>query len=136
MKAKVYYNLHNSKWSIKDCETGLVMGHADKVCLINVKPLVSQAGRKRVLRDKEKNVHAFLVGEVARVENFTPLRGRWLDAIHDVYPELPVGGNVVTYNPYKHESFVLAENEEKFQSATMVDMVANRKCIAWGVKAA
>lgn len=37
MKAKVYFNLHNSKWSIKDCETGLVMGHADKVCLIIVK---------------------------------------------------------------------------------------------------
>ena len=30
MRAKVYFNLHNSKWSIKDCETGLVMGHADK----------------------------------------------------------------------------------------------------------
>lgn len=135
MKAKVYFNLHNHKWSIKDCATGLVLGHADKVCLGNVTPLVSQAGRKRVLIEKQKNVHAFLVGDVIRVEGFTSLRGRWIDALHCSLPEVK-GGTVVTYNPYKYETFVDAETEKPIQSAAMVDMIGNRKCVAWGVKAA
>lgn len=136
MKAKVYFNLHNGKWSIKDCASGLVMGHADKVCLRDVTPLVSQAGRKRVLIEKQKNVHAFLVGEVIRIENFTSLRGRWVDAIHSTFTDLPKGGKVITYNPYKFESFVVADTLKPIVKVGMVDMIADRKCIGWGVKVA
>lgn len=137
MKAKVYFNLHNHKWSIKDMKSGLVLGHADKVCLTDVVPAVSQAGRKRVLIEKRKNVHAFLIGEVVHVENFTSLRGRDVDAIKDLYPALPVdGGTVVTYNPYKYESFVCANDEAVLKNAMMVDMIENRKCVAWGVEKA
>ena len=134
MRAKVYFNLHNSKWSIKDCATNKVVGHADKVCLSNVVPLVSEAGRRRVLRDKEKNVHAFLVGDLVHVENFKSYRGRWADAIHGEYPTVPKNGTVITYNPYKFTNFVVADTSEPIQSVKMVDMVEDRKCIGWGVK--
>lgn len=134
MKVKVYFNLHNSKWSIKDCATGLVVGHADKVCLSNVVPLVSEAGRKRVLREKVKNVHAFLMGEVIHVENFKSYRGRWIEAFHGEYPLLPVNGTVITYNPYKYNNFVVADTGEPIVKVGMVDMVADRKCIGWGVE--
>jgi hypothetical protein len=133
MKAKVYFNLNNHKWSIKSCETGLVVGHADKVSLHNVEPMVSQAGRLRVLREKVKNVHAYLVGEVAHVENFTPLRGRWIEAFHDCFPHENVTGEVITYNPYKFETFVSANNLKPIKRIGIVDMVADRKCIGFGV---
>jgi len=136
MRAKVYFNLHTSTWSIKDCETGLVMGHADKVCLINVVPQVSQAGRNRVLIEKQKNVHAYLVGDVNLVENFKSYRGRLVDATHGEYPALPTNpsGTVITYNPYKYTNFVVADTEEPIVKVGMVDMVADRKCIGWGVE--
>ncbi len=133
MKAKVYFNLHNGKWSIKDCATGLVVGHADKVCLREVTPLIMQAGRKRVLIEKQKNVHAYLVGNVSHVENFTPYRGRWVDTTHGVYPLLPDNGTMITYNPYKYETFVVADSGAPIKRVGMVDMVGGRKCIGWGV---
>jgi len=135
MRAKVYFNLHNSKWSIKDCATNLVVGHADKVCLTNVVPLVLESGRKRVLIEKQKNVHAYLVGDVNHVENFKSYRGRWVDATHGEYPGLPLKkGTVITYNPYKYNNFVVADTEESIVKVSMVDMVADRKCIGWGVE--
>jgi hypothetical protein len=108
-KMKVYYNLHNHKWSIMDKETGLILGHADIVGMYGVTPKVSEAGRQRVLREKRKNVHAFMEGYLDRVLGFVPFRGRVLPEgvftscgtiMTDLLTEL-------TYNPYKFDRFVV-----------------------------
>ena len=59
-KVKVYRNLRNGLFSIQ--VNGLVVAHVESVNLRQVVFTVSAAGRARVLRDKQKNVHAYAVG--------------------------------------------------------------------------
>lgn len=61
-RVKVYFNLHKKCFSIQDKNTGLVVAHAPSVKMKNVEFKVSEKGRQRVLREKKKNVHAFVVG--------------------------------------------------------------------------
>ena len=103
MKVFVYYNLHKKCWSIKALEgkdKGRVIAHKDAVLLFDTTPKVSQAGRKRVLREKRKNVHAGIVGD-------------WLpDTMgNDISLDDKVAFNQVTYNPYKYENFVYKADE-------------------------
>ena len=102
MRVFVYYNLHKKLWSIRDCETRRVVGHSDRVVLFDVKPKVSQAGRARVLREGRKNVHAGLEGTL--LESHL----KW-DSRAKPKP--------ITYNPYKHETFVYAENGKEFKGS-------------------
>jgi len=103
MKVFVYWNLHKKCWSIKSLlgpNKGRVVGHADKVLLKHVEPKVSEAGRRRVLRDKQKNVHAGMVGWTKPVH--------WAD--RDYIRETK--GRNITYNPYKYETFVYADKTD------------------------
>ena len=83
----VYFNLHKKMWSIR--QSGKVVGHYHDLYLKDAKYLVSEAGRKRVLKEKKKNVHAGVSGFV--VDRDLPM-----DQIY--FP--------VTYNPYKNKTFV------------------------------
>jgi hypothetical protein len=99
MKVFVYRNLHKNCWSIKALEgnnKGRVIYHAQSVTLSNCTFKVSKAGRERVLREKRKNVHAGIKGELIRVN--IPL---------SYMPQM----TAVTYNPYKYESFVRKNND-------------------------
>jgi hypothetical protein len=89
LKVKVYYNLHRKCLSVQDAKTRLVIAHVPEIALEWAAFKVSEAGRQRVLREKKKNVHAFVLGIVAE-----PIFGS------NAYPD------TVTYNPYKYESFV------------------------------
>lgn len=62
LKVKVYYNLHKKTFSIADYKTGLVVGHGDCFTLTCPTFKVSETGRQRVLREKKKNVHAYVIG--------------------------------------------------------------------------
>lgn len=90
----IYKNLHNGKFSVKQC--GLVVAHVDSILLTNVSLRVSEAGRQRVLRDKQKNVHAYVVGMVKEINGTAPLLGARL-----------------SYNPYKAGHFVYCHNDNK-----------------------
>lgn len=92
MKVFVYFNLHKKVWSIKALEgpdRGRVIQHADSVTLYDARPRVSQAGRRRVIREQRKNVHAGIVGQLMESQWKTPERAC-----------------KITYNPYKYETFV------------------------------
>ena len=98
MKVFVYYNLHRKVWSVKALEgenKGRVIAHRDRVMISRPQGKVSQAGRKRVLQEQRKNVHAGIVGE-------------WLD-----YALQRTGSiwDEITYNPYKYETFVYKNDE-------------------------
>ena len=100
MKVFVYKNLHATRknggitvYSVKALngpDKGRVIARSSHVMLGDVRPKVSQAGRRKVLREGRKNVHAGLVGTLIHMEN------------------QPFHGEKITYNPYKYESFVMA----------------------------
>lgn len=99
MRVFVYRNLHKNCWSIKALEgenKGRVIYHADDVTLTDCVFRVSKAGRQRVLREKRKNVHAGVAGELIRT-NVPLVR----------MPQM----TAVTYNPYKYETFVRKYND-------------------------
>jgi len=89
MKVAVYYNLHKHTFSLQSRSKdsyGRVLEHTDHVILKNVKFTVREAGRKKVLDEKQKNVHAFAVGEVVsavdtrateRAVSYNPYRGAY-----------------------------------------------------------
>jgi len=84
----VYFNLHKKVWSVR--QSGRVVEHTKNIMLKDCRFLVSEAGRKRVLREKKKNVHAGVSGYVV-----------------DSIPEYKVYSEAkITYNPYKHKGFV------------------------------
>ena len=58
-KVMVYYNLHKHTFSVT--YNGRVITHADYVKLSDVEFRVRQGGREKVLKDKRKNVHSFVI---------------------------------------------------------------------------
>ena len=92
-QTRVYFNLHKRKLSVqkkKRNDSGRLYWKVDKysnmVILKDPAFKVSESGRQRVLKEKRKNVHAYVEGE--EIET--------CETPHDC----------VYYNPYKHSSFV------------------------------
>ena len=106
MKVDCYYNLHKHCISIR--HKGLVIAHAHSVELNDVKFVVSQTGRARVLKEKRKNVHAFVRGELVRRN------------CHSEMPDSEVREGNVTYNPYKYDSFVRRADKSSITGAQKV----------------
>jgi hypothetical protein len=112
-RVKVYYNLHKHTFSVQ--KNGLVVLHADFVKLQDVEFRVRQGGMEKVRKEKSKNVHAFVIGNLVDFCQYPC----------DDIPEEPVG-DVVTYNPYKYDTFVYKETEEPVLNATEVDMINSK----------
>lgn len=99
MRVFVYYNLHKHLWSIRSLDTGRVIGHERIVILSDAKPRVSEAGRLRVLKEKQKNVHAGIVGTLKTIKPYNN------------FEESISNCKQITYNPYKYKSFVYKDND-------------------------
>ena len=91
MRVEVYFNLHKHVFSVRQCSTGRVILHTDKVHIRDPQFVVRKSGRDRVLREGKKNVHAFVRGEITHFDDFNP---DYLDY------------SLVSYNPYKFDTFV------------------------------
>ena len=100
MRVEVYFNLHKKLFSVRDCKTGRVVHHTYNIWIEDPVFVVRKAGRERVLREKKKNVHAFV-------------RGTWMQDL--LVEDAPTFHKIldhrecsqeVTYNPYKYDSFV------------------------------
>ena len=89
MRVEVYFNLHKHLFSVRSARSGRVILHTDKVHIDNPEFVVRQGGRQRVLKERKKNVHAFVRG----------------DATYFSDKDCPTLDNVM-YNPYKYDSFV------------------------------
>ena len=112
MKVEIYYNLHKHVLSVR--EKGLVIKHTPAAEVFNAKFVVQPGGRKRVLRDKRKNVHAFVRGTAGRLSKtiLSEMLGRKY--------KVPANWVRVTYNPYKYNSFVEAESGEPIHESPHV----------------
>lgn len=103
---EVYYNLHKKCLSVRDTSTGLVVKHTRALKIVggkgsydsNVRFKVSEKGRKRVLEERRKNVHAYVRGKVTDLGKVKSLEER--------KARKPKTLRQVTYNPYKYETFV------------------------------
>lgn len=106
-KVKVYRNLHTSNFSIKCMETGLVLAHGTDFNIINAKLIVHEAGRQRVIREKQKNVHAYVVGYYTNIVS-------------------PLKNSELYYNPYKVAGFIELERGKSIPEATNVYFTDNK----------
>ena len=122
-RVKVYFNLNLDCLSVIDAETGLLYCHAHRVEIHNAKFRVQPAGRARVLREKRKNVHAYVVGDChdigdvlkercylrnGRVEKYDicDCGDKPYDYCEKCAPESGDEFRGGYYNPYKYETFV------------------------------
>ena len=109
-KVKVYYNLQKHTFSVTYDEKVII--YADYVKLGDVEFRVRKGGKERVRSEKSKNVHAFVIGKL-------------LDYCEYPCDEIPTPSSdkVVTYNPYKNDTFVFKNTEEPVYHAQEVDMI-------------
>tara|TARA_R100001244_G_scaffold29457_1_gene28645 strand:+ start:710 stop:1147 length:438 start_codon:yes stop_codon:yes gene_type:complete len=92
---EVYKNLHRGCWSVR--QSGIVRFHTYAIALEQCQFKVSESGRQRVLKEKRKNVHAFIKGIFIRKDD---LVDRDFGG-----PFLLVEGDKVTYDPYTMSTF-------------------------------
>lgn len=94
MRCEFYWNFHRKCYSIRALEgpsKGRVIDYTNEAYVEDATFSVGQRGRERVLREKKKNVHAFV-------------RGRWVAVEGN---PIPAGAGVgVGYNPYQWSSFM------------------------------
>jgi hypothetical protein len=106
----VYYNLHKKTFSVS--YDNKVIIHADYVKLGDVEFRVRTGGRDRVRSEKQKNVHAFVIGNLLE----------YCEYPCDNIPN-PPSNNIITYNPYKNETFVYKDGGQPIYTAKEVDMI-------------
>ena len=121
MKLEAYYNFH--KKCISARPIGGRVRHCEILCLDYASFSVQPAGRKKVLKEKKKNVHAFVRGNLLSCSPYYQhshdYDGVSIDLSVDRFRE-DAHYDEVTYNPYKYESFVRKHNEEPVQYAPHV----------------
>ena len=121
-RVKVYFNLQKDCLSVIDAETGLLYCHSHRVELHNAKFRVQEAGRQRVIREKRKNVHAYITGnwhnegEVSKVrfrkrgdklvEQYRICECDEKDYCEVCVPESGDSFTFAQYNPYKYKTFI------------------------------
>jgi len=118
MNVSIYRNLHNGLISIKSASSGLVLGHAQSVDIAWADFVVHEAGRQRVLRDKQKNVHAYVKGLLLNTSGFKPYKGRSIGPVYGALDTIHKA-TVVSYNPYKAPHFVIKGTNDKVSKASL-----------------
>ena len=102
-------------WSVRD--KGKVKHHVGIVVFKHgAKFVVQPAGREKVLKEKRKNVHAFVRGDVTIVS--ADLK-KWNNFVDNNKTRL------VSYNPYKKNHFYYVDTGERIEQADDVVMVVN-----------
>jgi len=110
---KIYRNLHRDCFSVlkynQEKKGYRLFAHEKDLICHDVNFTISKAGRDRVLLEKKKNVHAFVI-----CQNYTTFVGE---------PKL---GDQVYYNPYKMETFQVRTTDEPIYNAGTLIMTNNR----------
>jgi len=116
LRVMVYYNLHKHTFSVT--YNGRVVLYADYVKLRNVEFRVREGGKEKVRQEMRKNVHAFVIGDLIDYCEYP---------CENIPPE--TNEKVITYNPYKYDSFVNKETEEPVYKANEIDMINTKNKI-------
>ena len=122
-RVKVYFNLNLDCLSVIDTETGLLYCHAHRIEIHNAEFRVQPAGRERVIREKRKNVHAYIIGDCHDIGDVSKERFRLVDKKIEKYDICDCGDKPYDYceecvpessdefrggyyNPYRFKTFV------------------------------
>lgn len=133
MRVFVYYNLHRKCLSVKaleGSERGRVLAHATHAYLENVSFKVSEAGRQRVLKERAKNVHAGVCGELKALSPSQLLKPLpLLQALPSTKGDAPgsdsqdsAASRRLTYDPYKFAHFVDAQTLQPVHGAAWCEI--------------
>lgn len=107
-RVRVYRNLHKDGYVYSIRQHGLIVGHTSELNLKNCRFIVNQFGRNKVIKEKRKNVHAYIEGLISnKVNNNCVL-------------------SLVSYNPYKNNQFVCVESGNSVLEADFV-LIKNDK---------
>lgn len=107
---QVYWNVRKCVWSLR--VKGKVVSHKTTLTLKSCRFVVSQNGQARCRRQKTKNVHAWIEGFLCNEEVSL--------------------SRTVTYNPYKHDTFVFKDTLEPIVAAECVYFtVEDGKPLVW-----
>ena len=124
----VYRNLHKNCWSVR--QDGLIVQHTKAVSLKDVRFLVGQTGRKRVLKEKRKNVHAGISGYLMGFR----------ESHKDInVPRSPAAAFFpnsaqVVYNPYKYKTFVKTEDRTAVKKARFASLSIDNGVFAYMIE--
>jgi hypothetical protein len=107
-KVRIYYHFRKKLFSVQEKVNGSwkVVEYTKDIYLRNATFKVSEAGRQRVLKEKRKNVHAFILGE------------RW-----PFIPKSFVYRDEVSYNPYTGPNFMVKSEGKPLDYAKYVTIV-------------
>lgn len=99
---KIYRNLRKKCFSVMHYDAKKkgyrLCGHVDRAILIDVTTKVSASGRQKVLAEKQKNVHAFILAQ--RISFSVDDRAQ--------------GQAEIFYNPYIQETFTIGRTGKPF----------------------
>ena len=111
LTTRIYRNLQTGTMSLqqKINKSWLVVGHVTNIVIENPTFYVSQAGKARVIRDKHKNVHAWVEGRLTSVST------DYLSNLREIY-----------YCPYNTERFLWKQTRESIESTDLLVVIDNQ----------
>lgn len=116
-KVNCFWNIHDNVFSLQSRieergkKRNLVCSHGNAIVLTDVKFSVNERLRQQVLREQQKNIHAYVKGVykgIAKPFQF----GKNKNGMREAY-----------YNPYKVDSFIDKDTGEKLESAELVLLI-------------
>jgi len=108
MIREIYYNINKRVFSIRAKKTPVSYAHIVKVEM--PKFVVRQGGRAQVLREKQKNVHAFIKGEMQELDTLPNVKGL----------------RKISYNPYKFGYFFDVNTNEPIDAAQFAVLMLDK----------
>lgn len=108
---RVHVNLHRGDFTITDPKTRKRIGSADDITLTGVTFKVSEARRQAVIRQGQREVHAWAIGTVVAINTAPDV-----DALR-----------AVTYNPHRAPLFHFADGSGDVTAADRVTF-RHRRC--------
>lgn len=122
MKVRVFRNLNKHCMSMIAMEgtfKGKVIAHVDSAYLHDCTMIVQETSRQRVLRERCKNVHAFVQGQL---QCATGIRLRYpVQGINEASPDHP-HPVLIRYNPYERGEYYFATTGESVWEAGCADV--------------
>ena len=122
-RTDVYFNLHSGLWSMRDRRTGKVYEHARVVVsALPVALVVQPAGQRKVVQERQKNVHAFIRGAYLEPSENVALWQQRAEALRLI---------PIAYNPYRGPSFYRKDTGQDLTEVQAVVMLAPHGEAPW-----
>ena len=128
-ESRVYKNLNNGLWSIKQRVNGkwTVVGHCESCAINNVDVFISDKRHDYVRNGNHREVFAWLIGELCEVKGFMPYKGR--EALTaDAYPLRPFNRTrPITFRPFADEKrgFIYTDDNSDYRGSSCAFFTAN-----------